>query len=224
MNIVVVSAFRNARRLIRPFAQQVRALWQLRQPDRVRLVAVEGDSLDDTPERLKDIFLECVPEWKITKCDHGQPQFGSVESAVRFAALSLVVNAGLEQVEDTDDVFIWVESDLVWSAETISELIDAVADTDIVAPLTMAGDHFYDTWAFRGLDGQRFAPFAPYHSSLNGARLTDVNSVGSCLAAKAVVARRCRVRDDLCLVGFCNDARRHGYRVSVIPSLRIKHP
>jgi hypothetical protein len=94
---------------------------------------------------------------------------------------------------------------------------------DVVAPLVMAGEAFYDIWGFRWLDGTRWSPFE--HQTLNTRFPTDlieVGSAGSCLVMRAGVARECRIRNDYCLVGWCEDARAHGYSICVHPDLIVR--
>lgn len=169
----------------------------------------------------------------IVECNHGGPHFGSTEHPDRMEALSKVGNAMLSSVGDNHDVVIYVESDLIWDAETICSLVEHVigkpgvnylhGECDVAAPLIFAGEHFYDIFVFRK-DGDRFSPFPPYHSGLASYGLTDVDSAGSCLVMKGEVARRCRIRNSDVLIGFCADAKSQGYRICVDPSLRVNHP
>jgi hypothetical protein len=192
-----------------------------------RVIAVEGDSITDETrqsiEKWADIY--CI-ELNLVQANHGGPEFGSVESLERFAALSKVGNAILERVEVDDDIVVYVESDLLWRPDTLLRLGSQVLekDLDVVSPLVFAGQHFYDVWGFRGLDNARFAPFHPYHSMLNLDGLTEVSSVGSCLVMRAQVANDCRIIDNECLVGFCKDARNKGYKIWVDARERINHP
>jgi hypothetical protein len=77
-------------------------------------------------------------------------------------------------------------------------------------------------YGFRGLDGSRFAPFEPYHSTLNG--LTEVSSVGSSFVMMGYVALRTRINNNGALPGFWEDARARQFRVFVDPTLRVVHP
>jgi hypothetical protein len=223
VNVVIGSAFRNATPyLIRYLNQVARLKLQLGKAHTVRVIAAEGDSSDSTRamlESVQGIDIQIVP------CDHGGPVFGSTEHVDRLTALSKIGNAIFNAVRETDDVLVYVESDLVWDSVTVAKLIEhtATRPNDVFAPLVFAGANFYDVWGFRGLDGERFSPFAPYHSSLSDG-FTEVSSVGSCLVMRAEVARKCRIKNGYCLVGWCEDARANGYHVVVDPSLRVAHP
>ena len=229
MNIVLASAFRNAAGMqISRWAGQCCSLDMAL--DNIgyslRMVAVEGDSTDRTRLELQSIRNSGAP-LDIVVCHHNGPVYGSTENPDRLKSLSKVGNAILSSVNETDDVLIYVESDLIWKANTIINLIHRVVDLDydVIAPLVFAGDLFYDIFVYRGLDGERFTPFKPYHSSLKDKELpVEVSSIGSCLVMKAEVARKCRIRNDMALLGFCADVRDKGYRIFVDPMERIEHP
>jgi hypothetical protein len=50
----------------------------------------------------------------------------------------------------------------------------------------------------------------------------EVGSVGSCLAIPGEAARACRIRDENCLVGWCADAREHGYKIAAVSNLIVR--
>lgn len=236
MNIVLGSAFRNAAGAqIDRWTKQCKTLENHlfkislfeHETLNFRVVAVEGDSTDNTRGQL---VLDCQRHnlnLSLVTCSHGQRVFGSTEEPDRLAALSQVGNAILSGVNESDDILIYVESDLLWSGRVMIELISRAMDgCDVVAPLIFAGEHFYDTFVFRGLDGERFAPFLPYHKylSLSESLPVEVESAGSCLVMKAEVARKCRMNDGRALLGFCRDVREKGYHIFVDPTQRIYHP
>lgn len=247
MNIVLGSAFRNSSNAhITRWADQCHALESylysipgrgilgLTQDDplRFRVIAVEGDSINDTQAQLHRECKRRGLELDLRTCNHGGRVFGSTEDEDRLKALSLVGNAILGGVRLIDDVMVYVESDLVWSADTITRLITRVLEGyDVIAPLIFAGEHFYDVFVYRGTDGNRFSPFYPYHHSLSVNEEksilplpVEVSSVGSCLVMKADVARTCRIRNGNALLGFCEDVRSKRYKVWVDKTERIEHP
>jgi hypothetical protein len=230
-NVAMLSAFRNTQpaNIERYFKQASAYRNALKERGwGFRLRVVEGDSTNDDVWRN---VIKTAAKYDLTcylhDASHGGPVFGSVVSEERFKALSKVGNTMLGLVQPDDDIVVYIESDLIWNPETLLRLGSLVLDThlDILSPLIMAGNDFYDVWAFRGLDGANFAPFKPYHSCLNEySYLTEVQSVGSCLVMRGEVARECRIVDDECLVGFCRDARNKGYRVWVDPYSKVYHP
>lgn len=233
MNIVVGSAFRDTPRWrAERYFDRVAALREhARAGHSVRVVAAEGDSSDNTRGLLAEEAARCRLAVAFPECTTGSPRFGSTEEPARMRALSVVGNAIFGAVLPEDDVLVYVENDIQWDPFTIGSLIDAALERrdgiDIWAPMVMAGEAFYDVWAFRGLDGARFAPFRPYHSSF-GERLAagqplEVSSVGSCLVMRAEVARQVRIADGGALVDWCEQARLAGFRIAAWPAFLVQH-
>lgn len=225
MNIVIGSAFRNSGNYLVRYFQQVAALQKhVGSEHTVRLIAVEGDSYDHTREALP--ALSPVPLTHI-KHDHGKPWFGSTEAPERLHELSKIGNLIFENVLPTDDVLVYIESDLIWDAHTIGSLIDMAmrrdSGFDVFAPMIFAGNLFYDVWGFRGMDGARWSPFSPYHNERNQG-FTETSSVGSCLVMRGDVARSARIINDMCLVGWCEDAKNKGYRIAIHSDFKVNHP
>ncbi len=94
---------------------------------------------------------------------------------------------------------------------------------DVFAPLIFAGPHFYDIFAYRK-NGERFIPFPPYHIGIEPHKLCEMDSVGSCLVMRGEVARAIRIENDNCLIGWCDNARAHGYKIAVHPDFAVRHP
>ena len=236
MRVAIGSAFRNSAGFhCNRYFQQVNELReQLRdRGDTLRVIAVEGDSVDDTRFELMRWAEYLTLSVNIVTRNHGKRVFGSTEEPERMAALSYVGNGILESVYETDDVLVYVESDLKWRPEPIIRLIDRLGTStecgddvrriDVIAPLIFAGEAFYDIWAFRK-NGHRFGPFKPYHGELDATRPTPVDSAGSCLVMRGEVARKCRIIDNEALVGFCRDVWNKGFTVFADARERIQHP
>lgn len=234
MRVVLGSAHRNNRHRHGVYFDQIDSLrhaLSLRSDRKwsLRVIAVEGDSTDGTRDSLRRYATARKLKFDLRTCNHGGPVYGSTESPNRLAALSRVGNCILDGVNDTDDMMIYVESDLLWDAPTMVELMIVASSFPnmIVAPFIFAGEHFYDTFLFRGTDGKRFAPFPPYHSSLSDGYnlLSLVNSAGSCLVMPAHIPRNraCRMVDNA-LLDFCANARANGYRIAVSRAHRVEHP
>lgn len=246
--IVVGSAFRNAGRGteredgLTQAARAVKRVAALQrffasdhviEPHDVRMVAAEGDSTDDTIDALRAAAEAEHVNLTIVDVTHGGPVFGSTEAPERMRLLSGVGNGIFQAVQLSDDYLLYVESDLIWTPAVAYELMKAVEcgngpgvdDTTrrIVAPLVMAGPHFYDIWGFRGLDGERWGPFAPYHVERNPVALTEVSSAGSCLFMPAAAADSPPMTDGA-LVQWCKGARAAGWHIYVHPMLTVRHP
>jgi hypothetical protein len=223
MNIAVGSAFRNSAHRLERYFEQVVALRDY-SGEHVRVIAAEGDSIDGTRMALRifagmaEIPLEIMP------CDHGGPIFGSTEEQARLDALTGVGNAIFDGVRPADDVLLYVESDLLWDANTAWALIEAIGKFDVVAPLIYSHPGtFYDIFCYRK-DGVRFSPAWPYHQGLDQTGITEVDSVGSCLAIRGDAARAVRIPHGGVLIGWCEEARAAGYKIGVAAELGVSHP
>jgi hypothetical protein len=208
--------FRDSTAYIDRYFDQVDALDQMVP---VRLVVAEGDSTDDTYERLGARISD---DDRLVQVNHGGPKWGSIDHKQRWSELAFVGNTILDLI-DGDEPVIWVESDLIWDAGTMMRLLDHLDTVDAVAPMSMRGDTFYDTWGHRGLDGVPFTPHAPYHPSLT-ADLVPISSAGSCVAMRPDVAKVARFGELDCIVGLCRDIREHGYGLWLDPELKVTHP
>lgn len=229
MNIVVGSAFRNSSMNAPRYFERVAALRDFIGTDGVRVVAVEGDSVDNTREALVVAANYHRIPVDLRTCNHGGPVYGSTEQPERMVALSKVGNEIFEGVTTEDDVLVYIESDLLWAPKTICNLIRYAMHPerrfDVFAPLVMAGAAFYDIWGFRGLDGVRWGSIPPVmHPDI--AKVVDgfveMSSVGSCLVMRSEVARACRIRNDYCLVGWCEDARSKGHRIAAVLNEKVR--
>jgi len=237
MNVAIISFFRNsaARGQVQRYFQQLHALRSAAPATmRFRLIAVEGDSADNTQAELLAYArgLGLLNEgFDLVSRSHGKREWGSTEEHERMEALSWVGNGGLERVRPSDDYVIYVESDLIWRPETMLRTLTMLQKTsndkpifDVFGIMPFAADAFYDIYAFRHLDGTRFGPFAPYSRDFVLDGINEVSSVGSCLVMRAEVARNVRIPGAEVLVGFCRIAREQGYRIWVDARERIQHP
>jgi len=229
VTLAVITFFRNSARngqVARFFTQaaRLRNLLQ-KQGFSLRVVAVWGDCTDDT---LSHILLNAEYHnlaVQTVNHDHNGPEFGSTEHPERLKALSDLGNTGLASIRPEDTAVFYVESDLVWEPATVINLLNRLNhEVHVVAPLIFAGEHFYDVFCFRK-NGERFAPFYPYHSELkHDGSLTQVDCVGSAMVMHAEVARKCRIVDNDVLIGFGRDCWAKGFTVNVDASLRVNHP
>ena len=228
-HIALLSSFRNASAHVPRFFEQVEILWQvlMARGDHLSLIIGEGDSIDNT----RDLMLEHWPAdaMALIENSHGGPPMGSIVHPMRFAQLSFSGNAILRAIPGDADAVLWVESDILWGAETLLALVEDLREAAVVAPMVLASDHpqrFYDIWAYRK-DGRHFAPFPPYHPAvpeINPGGAVEVDSAGTCLAIRGDVARLVTFAREDVIVGLCRQVREMGHRVIVRPDLVVVHP
>ena len=216
MTVTLISIFRNSVTYLDRYVEQVDAL---REHMPVYCVVAEGDSDDGTWEQLQT--LPEIDEYH--KIEHGGPTFKSVDNKQRWGQIAFVYNALLDQL-DPDGPVILVESDLIWQPETMVALLKHLGvGIDAVAPLSVKGDRFYDTWGHRWPDG------TPFTSNLDqivtdGKLLRPISSAGSCIVMKEDVARKARFGTEDGIVGFCADLHRLGFHLYLDDQLRVTHP
>lgn len=186
----------------------------------------EGDSTDDTRARLTHDSR--IWPATIVDCTHGGQEFGSVERTERFRQLAHVGRCIWAAIPADADVVVYVESDLIWDAQTIISLIDRLTDYPAISPMVLldrkgwAKNAFYDTWGAIGLNGRHFEHHPPYNAGYKPDEPFPVSSMGSCMAMRGDIARRIVV-DDRVFQGISAQIWMMGERVWIDPKLIIKH-
>lgn len=222
--IAVGSIVRDGMAYLERTIAQLERLHRLRP---LRWILVEGDSTDGTKDFLRrvDFPFPCT----VDTFDHGGPKFGSVDDVVRWYNISRTANVVLSHVTERDSAFVWVEADLIWEAETIDRLVAlAISSSLVVAPMSMRGGTFYDTWGFRR-NGARFRPLYPYFDGFDyRTKFYPIDSAGSCLAMRTEVALHTRYPEEPSgndgIVGWCRNIREKGYEIVLCSELVVEHP
>jgi hypothetical protein len=126
------------------------------------------------------------------------------------------------------DAVVQHESDLRTSKDVV-EALSAHADGNTVVAgwptlRTRRDDTvFYDIWAYRGLDGEHFTPYEPFHPDYRKDAPFEVGSVGSVWFAPFAAWVNQQVRTEAC-VELCRQWRRMGLRVLVVPWIAVEQP
>ena len=232
MNITLCSAFRNsvANEHLDKYLEQVTRLYlALRaRGDRLHCVWGEGDSEDDTLSWLVQAARHT--KWPVTlvDCTHGGADYPSIVLAERFKQLAHVGRCIWAAIPADADAVVYVESDLIWDAETIVGLIDRLQDYPAISPMVLldrkgwASNAFYDTWGAIGLDSRHFEHFPPYNAGYQVNEPFQVQSMGSCMAMRADIARQI-VIDDRVFQGISAQIWAMGESVWIDPALIVKH-
>jgi hypothetical protein len=227
MNITLCSAFRNSESYLDRYLRQASSLdvALARRMDSLNFILGEGDSTDSTADRL-EYFLRGA-DGIAPDCSHGGSEFGSVEHPGRFKQLAYVANRIWMCIPDNSDVVLWVESDLIWDADTMVKLIDHTATYPAISPMVYLQrdewplDAFYDVFAFRE-GGRRFTHGKPYHACYDPVNPFRVDSAGSAMAIRGDIARRI-LWDEQVFVGACAQIYKLGGAVYVDPKLSVIH-
>lgn len=232
MNIVLASIFRNASGYLDRYFSQIANLRRVlaERGHELHYAWAEGDSDDDTFQRLA-VYLNHDPKSVLVKAEHGGPIFGSIDNDQRWRNISFVCNRLLDSTPSDADIVIYIESDLLWTPDTLLQLVEHVqrAGTLAVAPMCfhLPTGVFYDTWGHRK-GGVRFEPYFPYHNGIIDVypgTLTQIDSAGSCIVMRGEVARTARFDPpELGIVGWCESMHRVGAQLWLDPSLKVYHP
>ncbi len=206
--------------------------------DRLRLVCLEGDSLDNTRGRLAAWKPGC--EYELLRLDVGGKRLGHVISEERLTNLSRCTNEVMNHFDD-EDYYLYITSDLIWPPSLLQTLIDninTVDDVDIIScPVLMEGtDDFYDVWGFRQGDqqinrmGGWFGPGCfdwdfPWHPCVDVENRFQVDTIGSIFLARGKVIRNgIRFTPTEDVVGFSKAATASGFQIWVTPDTAVYHP
>jgi hypothetical protein len=216
------TALRQGSSYAQSFFHQVNALTERGYELGSVTVVVDGETFTDPTlvEAQADPRVSFVFEGP-----RGAPTCFMHERAIAWARTG---NLALEHsLKSTSEFTLWIESDLSFPCDLIELLMEP--NQDIVAPIVMLGENFYDSWGFRDLAGRRIANLAELQSLRRGpGPLTELSSVGSCLLFRsALLGKGVRMPagyENGLLVGFCLAARVIGARVFCRHDVAIVHP
>lgn len=226
MNIAIISAFRNSTSYIARYCDQMEGFKKglAERGDTLTLVLGYGDSSDGTGEVLYEECCYRLPSL-LVGVGHGGHHYGSIVHAERFKQLAFVGNRLWESIPKTADVVGLVESDLVWSPESLLSLTDGLHDDFMVAPMVYdLKGAFYDTWAFR-TGGKHFRNQKPYHKALaEPGDVLEMDSVGSVFFIKGGLAQMLYWPEEDVVVGLCRQFRSMGGTIHLHKKIGVYHP
>lgn len=219
VNITICSPFRDSAGVIEQYFSQLYRLRTDDPPIRLRMVFVEGDSVDGTWSALVDVQKE-DPRITLTRCHTGKPKHGSIVNAERFATLATVFNAALGNVDLAwSDYVLFLPCDIVYSPDLLRRLLSHRAH--IVAPFSWT-EHgrLYDTWGMTK-DGKELGRIT---RGAVGDQPMQMDTVGGTVLIDADVLRA-GVRYTPAEVdrGFCKAARANGFTVWADPGCAVYH-
>lgn len=190
---------------------------------KISLAITEGDSKDATYNWL----CNQRPSFKVQafKFDLNSQKYGSVDVADRWRNIATTWNWMLDQISyrfDDYDYVCYMEADLIWNKETIDKLVSGMENFDCVAPMSMLGNIFYDTWGHRS-NGQNFVNQYPFHSKfLQTYKYMPIESAGSCILMKSFVPKICRLSLKDAMIG--HDIVKNGFSFMLDKTAVVNHP
>lgn len=222
--VSIVSPFRDSEAGLPAYKNRINLLDY--PPELLRLVCVEGDSIDHTYSILYGWASE-DRRVSLVKCQTNHSRYPSLVSKERFAHLAAVFNAGLDAVDTKwSDYVMFLPSDVLYGPDLIKRLMSH--NKDMISPMFWAPDHgnkrFYDIWGFRR-DGESFKPYPPawYYQHLphEPVKMDTVGGVN--LMNINVLKLGCRYTADEVDHGLCKMAQAEGLSVWCDPTTHIVH-
>lgn len=222
--ILLASVFRNSSSYLARYVDQVKAFREAVSPDSLHVIAVEGDSTDDTYNLLDDASDIDT----LLTCEHGGPTFPSTIHPLRWRQLSVACNTALcaaMRISQPDDIFIYVESDLVWEPDTFLKLMKDLDEVPAVAPMSMMGMTFYDVWGHTYDGGTQFKRHVPHYEGwhVGVESLRQIDTAGSCFVTTADALRVIEFSAIDCIRGIGRSLYSHGLSLYVDPTVRVEH-
>ncbi len=184
-----------------------------------------GDSSDETEGKLltQQMFGGGEPRVRFFRHDTGI--IGeSVKTRRRRG--SVTASSAFAEISEAADFVLVHESDLLSPADIADRLLQAGAGEPIAGWPTIAlnsGRQFYDTWAYRDLQGERFEAHAPYAPGYRENECFQVSSFGSCWLVPASLLRD-RIIESFAVVELCRQWRAEGINLWVDPRVPVVQP
>ena len=145
----------------------------------------------------------------------------------RIVNSSEAANYFLNLVRNIGKTYLWIESDLVFDNNLISNLSQGLNQFDIIAPCVYMKQHqwFYDTWGFINIDGSNIPnSYNSNYDTENINRYKEMQSIGSCALINGEIINS---GINFGANGFrylCGKARENGFKIGVDFNTRIYHP
>lgn len=219
--MIVASVFRNSTGYVDRYCAQVEAL---RAHTDVTVIAVEGDSDDETYKML------CDTDFFVFKAEHGGPMFPSIDDPRRWRQLAAVCNIAMiaaTRLAAPDDVVCYVESDLIWAPETLLTLAEDLTRVPAVAPMSMivedGEERFYDGYGYRR-NGRCFDYQAPYCDDWDSEALIPIDSSGSCFVTLGQYLPVINFSPVTCILAVGESLRENGIQLYLDPTVAVHHP
>jgi glycosyltransferase involved in cell wall biosynthesis len=194
----------------------------------LEIVAVEGDSQDETAPILDD-WASKDKRVHVIHRDLGYPDYGSQVHPERFKALAAVSNLGLEYINDrlNVDYILWLESDLIIANDMLERLL--ARNKPAISPMIWVFDEpetrFYDIWAYRWKGGS-FPPHTPaWYWDNYPQEPFEIDTAGSVILLDAkAIKDGARFTQEEAIVSFCKQFKERGYQLWCDPTVYVRHP
>lgn len=199
----------------------------------LEFLLLEGDSQDNTYEVLSE-YSKKYNNIKLVKYDLNESFDSTLATDRRIKMLSQAGDYLLSQIKSniSYDAVLWIESDLIINKHLIQDLDDfrlvfkKKEVPVLVAPYIALGNFFYDTWAFRDLNGNHWSNTErPHNPVMSNPYWQEMSSVGSCVLIDGDLFHEHHLNfNGGALVELCCQARKSGAKVYADKSIVVNHP
>lgn len=229
MNVTICSIFRNSESYLPRYLKQIEDMSQSILNVNFHCIWGEGDSTDNTKQILTDYESKLFTH-ELIDVTHGGSDYGSIINETRFENCAFAGNKVWELIKPNADIVAYIDSDIIWDCNVLSNLLFHMYYVDCVVPLVLLNregwpkDSFYNTYDFR-INGTRFTHKLPYHTNLedHDNSLCQLDSAGSFLVMKGEVARQVKFSSTEVIIGMCNDICKLDYDIWLDPTLQVTH-
>lgn len=217
--ILFGSIVRNGEQYLPRYFEQINSL---RTEYNVQIAITEGDSKDNSYEKINQLIRQYDISTQLYKYNHAGNLYGSVNVPERWKNIARTWNYMLDRISLNYDYFCYMEADLIWNKQTIDQLIEGMQYFDAIAPMSMLGNIFYDTWGHRS-NGHNFSNSYPYHPDFEKyPKYMPLTSAGSCIMMQSKVAKNCRLSEVDAMIG--HDIIKNHYTFMLDKSAFVYHP
>ncbi len=180
-----------------------------------------GDSTDATYQGLLPHTLTLAPQQvRIVQAESGVGP--GEDMPTRRRRFSSNANALFAVIPEDADYVLLHESDIQSPDNIVDRLFNNFLPCAAWPVLELNGqDQFYDTWAFRQVDGERFPSWAKAPHA--GDVPFEVGSFGTVWMAPAPLVRD-RVISELCVVDLCRQWSAEGHQLWCDPRIVVRQP
>lgn len=178
-NLLVCSMFKNSSLWLKDFFDSIENMYYYNDVSnnilKIRFAFLDSDNIDETSKMLNTYRISS----SILNIWYKKYNINENKNSNRFEKLSelrnYLITESIKNIYDNnlkdDDLILFIDSDIKFDKNIVHELINDMKKygADIISPMVYINNYkdrlntyFYDTLAFRDIDGNRFEYYSPY--------------------------------------------------------------
>jgi len=223
MDIVICVLFRDSEFYLDKFLGCLGKLIDHSKEYDIDLCFIEGNSTDNTYQKLEDWMRACKYNTVLYKQDI------NVEMT-KYQRLAILRNMVMEKgLKEYHDYVVMIDSDISFKEDMLQRMVTSLERTDgvMMAPMILVEntEFFHDILAF-AKDGINFVNIYPYHESFQKySGIMEMDSVGDCFLARAGTINSAKFEGDghSEQIGFCRNIRNNGGKIYLDKRIAVYH-